>query len=56
MPPAAMGGMLVRPMRTAPASFNLVAMKASSFGMRFLKAGEPAPTVMPRYLNPSFSM
>ena len=50
MPPLAIGGMLVRPISTAPPARSRAMVKASSLATRCSKAGEPAATVRPRDL------
>ena len=50
IPPAAMGGMFVFPINTAPASRNFPAMAESPLDMRPLSAGEPLVTLMPETL------
>jgi hypothetical protein len=50
IPPAAMGGMFVLPIRTAPASLNFAAIAESSLDINPSRAGEPFVTLRPRYL------
>jgi hypothetical protein len=50
IPPAAMGGMLVFPSSTAPASLSLFANVESSLDMTPLRAGEPSVILRPWYL------
>lgn len=49
IPEAMNGGVLVRPMHTAPAFRNCSATKESSFATRSFIAGEPVAHVMPAY-------
>jgi hypothetical protein len=53
IPPAAIGGILVRPRMTAPAPLIFFTVNASSFATRLRKAGEPDATVMPSILYES---
>lgn len=50
MPPAAIGGIVVLPISTAPARRSRDTAAESSRATRFLNAGEPAATVMPATL------